>query len=127
MLIGGLFSREAHLEPLELAHAIVDAITEKLGENIVLLDIHEFSSFADYFVICSGSSERQLRAIRAGVNGSLKTDHDIMPRRVEGEPSSGWILIDYSDVVIHIFTPRTRDFYDLESLWKDAPILLRML
>ncbi len=127
MLIGGSFAREEGLESLELAHAIVDAITDKLGENIVLIDIQELSSFADYFVICSGSSERQLRAIRAGVNESLKTNHEIMPQRVEGEPNSGWILIDYNDVVLHIFMPRTRDFYDLESLWKDAPILLRML
>lgn len=102
-------------------------MTDKLGENIILLDIQKLTPFADYFVICSGNSERQLKAIVDGVDEQIKKRFDINPRRVEGDGASGWILVDYSDVVLHIFTPSTRSFYDLESLWKEAPIVLRML
>jgi ribosome-associated protein len=102
-------------------------VTDKLGEDIILLDIQKLTPFTDYFVICSGNSDRQLNAIVEGVDEYIKKRFGIDPRRVEGDGSSGWILIDYSDVVIHIFTPRTRSFYDLESLWKEAPIVLRML
>ena len=122
-----LARKEERLEALDLAHIIVDAVTDKLGENIILLDIQKLTPFADYFVICSGNSDRQLKAIMEGVDELVKKRFDINPRRVEGDGASGWILVDYSDVVLHIFTPRTRSFYDLESLWKEAPIVLRML
>ena len=114
------------LETLDLAHAIVEAIAEKQGESIVLMDIQAISPIADYFVICSASSDRQLKAIADGVHEHTKRNLGISPRRVEGDASSGWVLVDYSDIVVHIFTPRTRAFYSLEALWKDAPVLLRM-
>ncbi|HLF26199.1 MAG TPA: ribosome silencing factor [Anaerolineae bacterium] len=119
--------KEDRLETLDLAHAIVDAIAEKQGENVVLLDIHALSVIADYFIICTGNSDRQLKAIVEGVREHTRRNLDIDPRRVEGDPASGWVLVDYNDIVIHVFTPQMRAFYNLEALWKDAPVLMRML
>ena len=118
---------EERLETLDLAHAIVDAIADKQGENVVLMDIHALSTIADYFVICAARSDRQIKAIVDGVSEHTRIALDASPRRVEGDPVSGWVLMDYSDIVVHIFTPKTRAFYNLESLWKDAPVVLRML
>jgi ribosome-associated protein len=119
--------REDRLETLDLAHAIVDAIGEKQGDNVVLLDIRTLSTIADYFVICSGKSDRQLKAIVEGIGEHTRRNLGVDPRRIEGDAASGWVLVDYSDIVVHIFTPQTRAFYSLEALWKDAPVLLRML
>lgn len=119
--------KEDRLETLDLAHAIVDAIGEKQGDNVVLLDIHALSTIADYFVICSGNSDRQLKAIVEGIGEHTRRNLGVGPRRIEGEAASGWVLVDYSDIVVHIFTPQTRAFYSLETLWKEAPVLLRML
>ena len=119
--------RRERLETLDLAHAIVDAIAEKQGENVVLMDIHALTPLADYFVICSARSDRQVKAIIDGLSEHTRRHLNASPRRIEGEPASGWVLVDYGDIVVHIFTPRTRAFYNLESLWKDAPVVLRML
>jgi len=119
--------KEERLETLDLAHAIVDAIAEKQGENVVLMDIHALTPLADYFIICSARSDRQVKAIIDGLHEHTKRHLGASPRRVEGQPASGWVLVDYGDIVVHIFTPRTRAFYSLESLWKDAPVVLRML
>lgn len=91
------------------------------------MDLRTLSPIADYFIICSGNSDRQLKAIIEGVRDQTKRNLDVNPRRVEGDAASGWVLVDYDDVVIHIFTPKTRAFYKLESLWKEAPVLMRML
>ncbi len=99
---------------------------EKLGEDILLLDISGLSLFADFFVICSGNSERQLRALVASVRETLKKDLGILPHHVEGESYSGWVLLDYVDIVVHIFTPELRAYYDLEGLWQEGKVLLRM-
>lgn len=105
----------------------MDAIADKQGENVVLLDIQSLSTIADYFVICSGNSDRHLKAIISGVGEHTRRNLGVDPRRTEGDPASGWVLIDYNDIVVHIFTPQTRAFYNLEALWKDAPVMLRML
>lgn len=94
---------------------------------MVLLDIRTLSTIADYFIICSGNSDRQLKAIIEGVRDQTKRNLDVAPRRVEGDASYGWVLMDYEDIVIHVFTAKTRAFYNLEALWKDAPVLMRML
>jgi ribosome-associated protein len=109
-----------------LARQIVSVCEEKLGEDILLLDISELSLFADFFVICSGNSERQLRALVASVRETLKKDLGILPHHVEGESHSGWVLLDYVDIVVHIFTPELRAYYDLEGLWQEGKVLLRM-
>ena len=118
---------EARLETLDLAHAIVDAIAEKQGENVVLLDLRAHSTIADYFILCSGRSDRQLKAIIEGMGEHTRRNLDVAPRRVEGDPGSGWVLVDYGDIITHVFTPHTRAFYNLEALWKEAPVLMRML
>jgi len=119
--------KEDRLETIDLAHAIVDAIAEKQGENVLLLDIRAISPIADYFILCSGKSDRQLKAIIEGVSDHTRRNLGVDPRHVEGESVSGWVLIDYSDIILHVFTPQTRAYYNLEALWKDAPVLMRML
>jgi ribosome-associated protein len=117
---------EIDIEPIELARLIVDLIADKKGEDIVLLDIRERTLIADYFVICSASSERQIKAIVEGIGSAMKQSHGIMTRRVEGIPSNGWVLVDYGDVIVHVFSPERRGFYDLETLWYEASVLLKM-
>jgi ribosome-associated protein len=91
-----------------------------------VLDIRGVSAFADFFVICSGTSERQLKALVSGVREGVKKKLSILPRGVEGAPLSGWILIDYTDLIIHIFSPELRAYYDLEGLWQEGKVLLRV-
>ena len=102
-------------------------IADKLGEDILLLDIRDVSILADYFVIGSAVSRRQTKAIVNGIIDEAKTDFGVKPWRVEGEPDSGWVLMDYGDVVVHLFAPEARDYYDLEGFWEDAQVVVRML
>lgn len=104
----------------------MDQIADKKGEDIVLLDVRERTLIADYFVICSGTSERQLKAIVEGVTENVKKEFRLPARYVEGEPNGGWVLIDYGDVIVHIFAPERRAFYDLEGFWYEAVVLLKM-
>jgi ribosome-associated protein len=113
------------LEGLELARAAVEAASEKQASNIVLLDVRERCSFTDYFVICSGESARQIRSICDDVEGVLKKE-GVIPHHTEGSLESGWYLIDYTDVVVHIFGVKEREYYDLEGLWSDAKVVLRV-
>ena len=117
---------EDTLDILELAHSVVDAIEEKQGEDIVLLDIQQLSPHVDYFVVCSGASERQLKAIIDHVVETLQTKHNYRPRRIEGQAESGWILLDFIDIVVHAFSTSQRAFYQLEDVWKEAPVVLKM-
>ncbi len=104
---------------------LVDAITalaaDKKAQDIVVLDLRGIVGYADFFVICSGNTDRQTKAIHDGIHEGLKQGHGALPRRVEGLPEASWILMDYLDVVVHIFTPQTREFYRLERLWGEAP------
>jgi ribosome-associated protein len=104
----------------------VDALVDKKGEDTLLLDIHDVSISADYFVICSGASERQLGALKSGVREEVKGALQTLPLRVEGQPSSGWILMDYGSVIVHLFTPELRAFYDLEDLWRHGRVVARI-
>ena len=97
----------------------VKAAIDKKAEEPVLLDMKETSSFTDYFVICSGRSDRQVQAIARGIEESLEKE-GIRPLGLEGVPAGKWILMDYEDVVVHIFLEPVRKFYDLEGLWIDA-------
>lgn len=114
------------IEPIELARRAVDLISDVKGENIVLMDLREVTPVTDYFVICSGTSDRQLRAIVNKLTEEIKKETHKNPMRVEGQPESGWVLIDYGDVVIHAFSPEQRNYYSLESLWGQGKTLLRM-
>jgi ribosome-associated protein len=90
-----------------------------------LLDIRPISLIADYFVVCSATSERQINAVTRDIADNLRED-GLRPLRVEGEPASGWVLMDYGDVVVHIFDVARRDYYSLEDLWSAAVPLVRM-
>ncbi len=97
---------------------IVDALDDKRAENVVVMDLSEVSDTLDYFVVATGTSNLQLKAMEDGVREKLK-EQGLTPRGVEG-PSTRWILLDYGSVVVHIMSPEARDFYDLEGLWADA-------
>lgn len=113
---------------MQLARALVQAIEDKKGENILLMDIASQSIFADYFVIANGTSDRQLKALAEAVSDvaekRVKRRHVL--RRVDEQAESGWILIDLGEVVVHLFSPAQRKHYNLEGLWKEARILLRV-
>jgi len=94
---------------------------DKKAGDLVEIDLREVLGYTDWFVICSGNTERQTKAIHDAVLEGLKREHGLLPRRVEGLARADWILMDYLDVVVHIFTPATRDFYRLEQLWGEAP------
>ncbi len=112
-------------QALALAHRIVELAADKKASDIVLLDIHALTSVADYLVICSGGSERQLGAIASGIIEVLK-DEDLQPIGREGGPSAHWALIDYGSVVVHVMAQPEREYYQLEQLWSDAPLLLHV-
>ncbi len=115
------------MESLELAHRIAEVIVDKQGEDILILDLHDITTFTDYFVICSGTSRRQLDALQSALREELKkTDEHIMPFSVEGTPDSGWILVDYNSVIVHLFDPEIRNFYRLEELWKNGRVVARI-
>lgn len=107
----------------ELAVSIADIIADTPAVDTQVFDIHELTPIADFFVICSGENERQLRAITRSLNDEL-AEKDIHPRRIEGDPASGWILVDFADVIVHIFDADLRTFYHLEERWSDAPVVL---
>jgi ribosome-associated protein len=109
-----------------LARLIVDFVADKKGENIVLMDLREVSLIADYFVIASATNERQLNAINDHIRDELKKRQQRYPLRVEGRGEHGWILMDYGDVVVHLFSPEVRSYYDLEGLWRDANVLVHV-
>jgi ribosome-associated protein len=105
----------------ELARLIAGYADDKKALDIVELDLRGVVGYTDYFVVCTGGSERQVKAIHDGIHLGLKDDHGLLPRRVEGVSESRWVLMDYLDVVVHVFTPQTRSFYRLEQLWGEAP------
>ncbi len=86
----------------------------------------EVCSFTDYFVICSGTSERMLRALAEEAQKAAKQTHGALARGIEGEPEGGWILIDYGDVILHLFSPAVRQYYQLEELWREGRTLVHM-
>jgi ribosome-associated protein len=113
------------LEPDELARLIVDIISDKKGEDILMLDTRPVSFVSDYFVIATAASERQIKAIADDIQKQLKKSR-ILPLGVEGTADSGWVLLDYGGVIIHLFSPGMRDYYRLEMLWEHAPVVVRM-
>ena len=109
------------LTPLEQARRIAHLAQEKLARDVVILDMRPVVTYTDYFVICTGQNPRQVKAIFDEVREGLKRDDRIIPSNVSGEKEATWILADYLDVVLHVFTPDTRGFYRLEELWSDVP------
>ncbi len=109
------------LDAAALADRISEIASERKAIDITVLDVREIVGYTDFFVICSGNSERQTRAIHDAVYQALKDEQGLLPRRSEGSGESRWILLDYLDCVVHIFTPDARQFYRLEHLWGEAP------
>lgn len=107
----------------ELARLCAAYAADKQAENVVALDLRGISTFTDFFVICSGASEPQLKAIAGGITERLRDEHDVTPAAVDGYPLSQWVIVDYGSVVVHIFHQVKRELYSLEDLWSDAPKL----
>jgi ribosome-associated protein len=103
----------------------VDAAADKKASDIVLLDLQKVALIADYFVVCSGQSSRQVKAIADGVIETVK-ELGVRPRAIEGSSDSGWVLVDVGAVIIHIFSPEMRAYYTLEDLWRDAPVVVHI-
>jgi ribosome-associated protein len=111
------------MSPEELTQAIGALASDKKAIDIVALDLRGIAGYTDFFLICSGGSDRQTKAIHDGIHEGMKKEHDTLPRRVEGLSEARWILMDYLDCVVHVFTPDTRHYYRLEQLWGDVPRL----
>jgi ribosome-associated protein len=111
------------LSPERLAQLAASYAADKKAIDIRVLDLRGVSSYTDFFVVCSGNTDRQSKAIHDAVHEGLKKDHGMYPRRVEGVSESRWILMDYFDIVVHVFVPEVREFYRLEQLWGDVPRL----
>jgi ribosome-associated protein len=109
------------MTPEQLAETIATQAADKKAIDVVELDVRGVLGYTDFFLVCSGNTARQVKAIHDGIHQALKDEHDVLPRRVEGQIEARWILMDYLDVVVHIFTPEARDFYRLEQLWGEVP------
>ena len=119
--------RKAAMErpSIDVARRMVELAEDKKAAEIVLLDLRSLTTMADYFVICSGGSERQLGAIADGIISGMR-DEGIRTIGREGTPASHWVLVDFGDVIVHIFTPPERDYYSLERHWSEAKTILRV-
>jgi ribosome-associated protein len=109
------------LSPEELAERTAAIASDRKAVDIRVLDLRDVVGYTDYFVVCTGNTERQTKAIHDAIYLELKDEHGLLPRRVEGEREASWILLDYLDCVVHIFTPDARDYYRLENLWGEVP------
>jgi ribosome-associated protein len=113
----------ARLTSLEQARLIASLCVEKLASDVAILDMRSVCDYTDFFVLATGKNVRQTKAISDEVAGTVKLEHRLIPRSVVGLPEATWIVADYLDVVLHVFTPETRAFYRLEDLWSDVPKL----
>jgi ribosome-associated protein len=106
---------------LEQAQRIAALAQEKLAQEVVILDMRPACSYTDYFVVCSGQNPRQVASIYDEVHRGMKHDGRLLPHSVDGQREATWIVADYLDVVLHVFTPEARAYYRLEDLWGDVP------
>jgi ribosome-associated protein len=109
------------MTPEDLLEAAAEYASDRKALDIVQLDLRGIIAYTDYFLICTGRTDRQTKAIHDAIHQGMKSEHGRLPRRVEGLPQGRWILMDYLDVVVHVFTPETREYYRLEQLWGEAP------
>ena len=121
-----LIDGEGALEPDEVARMVVDLASEKQADDIVMLDIRQLTGFADYFVVMSAQSQRQLDALQEDLVKAMR-DSGVSLHHREGTPQSGWILLDFSDVIVHMFGAEEREYYRLEQLWSGATQVVRVL
>lgn len=113
-------TRDVERDSGALAARIAAIASDRKAIDVRVIDVRDLVSYTDYLVVCSGNTERQTGAIRDAVHQQLKDDDGLLPRRTEGSDAR-WILLDYLDCVVHVFTPDARDFYRLDKLWGDAP------
>lgn len=113
----------AEITGAQLAERIAELLDTKNGVDISVLDVRGLANFADYFVFCSGRSDRQTKALHDAVREGMKQDPGLLPVHTEGERERRWILLDYGDVIAHVMVPEVREYYRLEELWGDAPRL----
>ncbi len=109
-----------------ISRLVFDAIANKQARDILLLDVSKVTSLADYFILCTADSERQLQAISDHVQELLYYKGETI-RKQQGTSDSGWVILDYGFIIIHIFTPETRRYYELEKIWKGANTLIKMM
>jgi len=122
-------TQEKTLDSQTLSHQIVDIIEDKQASDILLLDVTEQTSIASYFIIATIDNERQAKAIEDELFAKLRVEQNIRPlslQRIQAN-SGGWALLDYGDVIVHLFTPEKRVHYDLEELWSNANVVLKVL
>jgi ribosome-associated protein len=105
---------------------LVDTIVDKKGSDIILLDLRDYATFADYFLIGNGENERQLNALADEIALKAKKQAATSTFGIEGTASSGWVLIDFGDLVVHLFSPQTRHYYGLEDIWDEAKVVMRV-
>jgi ribosome-associated protein len=110
------------MTPEELAAAVAEYATDRKALDVMQLDLRGIIGYTDYFVICTGRTDRQTKAVHDAIYIGLKSEHGILPQRVEGVSHAHWILMDYLDVIVHVFTPEMREYYRLEQLWGEAPV-----
>ena len=127
----GLFNssfEEAFLDSISLERQIVDIVEEKQASDIVLLDVREQTSIADYFVVATVDTERQARAVEEEMQQTLRMQQNIRPLSIEGAEGSGsgWVLLDYGDVIVHLLTSEMRQQYNLEDLWEKASVVVKV-
>ena len=118
-------AREETLGGSELAHRVVDVLVDRQAADVVLLDLTSLAAFTDYFVIATADNERHMRALLDALGRELAVG-DAVQSREEGQPASGWVLVDLGDVVVHVFTDERRAYYDLEGLWRRAQEVVRV-
>ena len=118
--------RRIPLETIELARTLVEVMEDRKAEDIVLLDLTGQSVFTDYFVIATGTSERQLKALIDGVSEAAREKHKVKSPRVEGHAEGGWVLMDFGSVIVHAFSAEQRKRYKLEELWHEGKVILRI-
>jgi ribosome-associated protein len=120
-LAGSKKGPDEPLTPIEHARRIAGLAQEKLAQDVLILDMRPVCSYTDFFVLATGQNPRQTRAIWDEVHARLKQEERSLPASVAGGPEGHWIVADYLDVVFHVFTPESRDYYRLEELWGDVP------
>ncbi|MFH1965639.1 MAG: ribosome silencing factor [Acidobacteriota bacterium] len=108
---------------IEILKKVKQLIEDKKGDKVTIIDVSEVSSFTDFFIICQGYNSRQNQAICDELREKLKKEDDIRPAHIEGYQTADWILLDYLDFIVHVFTEKTREFYKVERLWNDGKIL----
>ncbi|MGH2906015.1 MAG: ribosome silencing factor [Solirubrobacterales bacterium] len=107
----------------QLARQIAELMDDKKAVDVIALDVRGLANFADYFVFCTGRTDRQTKAIHDGIREGMKSEFDMLPVHTEGERERRWILLDYGDCIAHVMIPEVREYYRLEQLWSDAPRL----